>query len=149
MRYRLRVSYTTIVYVYRLLRPLRLDFIWVRSYLEVAVKKYRGPAKIKYDKNHPIVSFRCTPALKAKLDAIKKMSDKTPADILKEAVELQAASAKNSYNKGFLMAKLYFVVTYHCSKCGNVIEISSEGEKKAAAQYMQDNEWGHGECSEK
>jgi hypothetical protein len=113
------------------------------------VKKYRGPAKIKYDKNHPIVSFRCTPALKAKLDAIKKMSDKTPADILKEAVELQTPSVKNAYNKGVLLTKISCVVPYHCSSCGNVIEISTEGEKKAAAQYMQDHGWHHVDCPKK
>ena len=51
-------------------------------------KKYQSPAKIKYDKSHPVVSFRSTPDLEKKLDEIKKMSDKSVAGILKEAVGL-------------------------------------------------------------
>ena len=52
-------------------------------------KKYPSPAKIKYDKSHPIISIRVTPDLKKKLEYINKLSDKSVADILKEAVALQ------------------------------------------------------------
>ena len=37
----------------------------------MAKKKEQPPAKIKYDKSHPIVSIRLTPDLKKKLEEIK------------------------------------------------------------------------------
>ena len=107
----------------------------------MAKKKERPPAKIKYDKSHPIVSVRLTPDLKLKLDLIKKMSDKSIADILKEAVGLQTASAKAAYNKGYLTAQIKFEVDYPCSVCGKMLQIDTADEKKAAAQFMRDNGW--------
>jgi len=115
----------------------------------MAKKKYPPPAKIKYDKSHPIVSFRVTPDLKKKLEDIKMMSDKNPADILKEAVGLQTKSIKNAYTKGYLMAQIKYTVTYRCSVCGEVIEITTSKEKKEVAQYMKEQGWGHGKCVNK
>ena len=112
-------------------------------------KKYQSPAKIKYDNSHPIVSFRSTPDLEKKLDEIKKMSDKSVADIFKEAVGLQAPSTKDAYEKAYLMAKYTYLVTYRCSVCGEIIEIDTPGEKKAVAQYMKENNWGHNKCLNK
>ena len=112
-------------------------------------KKYQSPAKIKYDKSHPIVSFRTTPDLDKKLDEIKHMSDKSVADILKEAVGLQAPSAKDAYEKGYLVAKYTYLVTYKCSVCGEIMEIHTPNEKKAVAQYMKEDKWGHSKCLDK
>jgi hypothetical protein len=112
-------------------------------------KKHQSPAKAHYDEKHPIVSFRCTPALKKKLDVIKKMSDKNVADILKEAVELQAPSAKYAYKKGGLVAELTYAVHYRCSGCGKVMTINTDEEKKAAGQYMQEHGWSHASCIKK
>ena len=102
-------------------------------------KKYQSPAKIKYDKSHPIISIRVTPDLKKKLEYINKLSDKSVADVLKEAVGLQTPSAKASYNKGYLTAQIKYVVTYRCSGCGEVITIDTKKEKEAASQYMKEN----------
>ncbi len=112
-------------------------------------KKYQSPAKIKYDKSHPIVSFRTTPDLAKKLDEIQKMSDKNAADILKEAVGLQAPSTKDAYKKGYLIAQYTYLVTYKCSVCGEVMEIHTPKEKKAVAQYMEKDNWGHNKCLNK
>ena len=111
-------------------------------------KKYPSPAKIKYDKSHPIISIRVTPDLKKKLEYINKMSDKSMADILKEAVGLQTPSAKAAYNKGYLTAQIKYGVTYRCSECGEVLEITASEEKKAVLQYMKEHGWGHRKCVE-
>ena len=112
-------------------------------------KKHQSPAKIKYDKIHPVVSFRTTPDLEKKLDEIMKMSDKSVADILKEAVELQAPLTKDAYEKGYLAAKYTYLVTYKCSVCGEIIEIKAPKTKKAVTQYMEKDNWGHSECLDK
>lgn len=112
-------------------------------------KKCPPPAKLKYDKSHPIVSIRVTPDLKKKLQEIKMMSDKSPADVLKEAVGLQIHSTSDPYKKGYLTAQIYHCVTYECSVCGKPITIKTLAEKKAAAQYMKDHGWGHAECLKK
>ncbi len=112
-------------------------------------KKYQSPAKLKYDKSHPIVSFRTTPDLAKKLDEIQKMSDKNAADILKEAVGLQAPSAKDAYEKGYLAAKYTYCVAYNCSVCGEIIEIKTPETKKAVVQYMKKDNWAHNKCLNK
>ena len=115
----------------------------------MAKKKYQPPAKTKYDNSHPIISIRLTPDLKKKLEDIKKISDKSVADVLKEAVRLQTPSMRKAYTKGYREAKTKYAVTYNCSVCGKVITMSTQGERKAGAQYMKENRWAHGECLKK
>jgi hypothetical protein len=109
-------------------------------------KKHQPPAKEKYDASHPIVAFRCSLELRQKLAYIKKASDKTVGDVLKEAVGLQTPSVKAAYDKGKIMAELRCAVQYRCDKCGNYITISSDAEKKDAAAHMEANGWHHEEC---
>jgi predicted DNA-binding protein len=111
----------------------------------MAKKKHMPPAKIKYDKAHPIVSFRANAELKQKLEEIKIKSGKSLADVLKEAVKLQATTVNDAWTRGYLSAQIHHGVAYKCYKCGKVMEISTPGEQEAAAQYMQDHKWGHGE----
>lgn len=115
----------------------------------MAKKKYQPLAKTKYDNSHPIISIRLTPGLKKKLEDIKKMSDKSVADVLKEAVGLQIHSTSDAYTKGYLTAQVLYCVNYECSVCGKSITISTPDEKKAVAQYMNDHGWAHGECLKK
>ncbi len=114
----------------------------------MAKKTYPPPAKVKYDKTHPIISIRLTPDLKQKLGNLKMMSDKSVADVLKEAVGLQTPSTKNACTKGYLMAQIKYTVTYKCSICGELMEITTAEEKKHVAQYMKEHGWGHGKCVE-
>ena len=110
-------------------------------------KKAPPPAKAKYDKSHPIVSVRLSPELKQKLEMIKKLSDKSVADVLKEAVGLQTPSAKDANEKGYLTAQIKYTVTYRCSVCDGVIVIATASEKKAVAEYMKQGGWRHGKCA--
>jgi hypothetical protein len=109
-------------------------------------KKHQPPAKEKYDAGHPIVSFRCSPELKQKLEYIRKTSDKTVGDVLREAVGLQTPSVKAAYDKGKIVAELRCAVQYRCSNCGKYMTIVSDAEKKDAAAHMEANGWHHGEC---
>lgn len=112
----------------------------------MAKKKHQPPAKIKYDKTHPIVSIRVSQELKKQLDEIKQMSGKSVGDILREALEVQAPSVKHAFAEGYTRAKKDWGVTYKCSVCGGTIWITSPKEKKEAAQCMREHGWGHAEC---
>jgi hypothetical protein len=109
-------------------------------------KKHQTPAKEKYDASHPIVSFRCSPDLKQKLEYIRNASDKTVADVLREAVGLQTPSVKAAYEKGKIMAELRCAVQYRCPNCGKYMTISSEAEKQDAAAHMEASGWCHEQC---
>ena len=109
-------------------------------------KKHQPPAKIGYDSTHPIVSVRVNQELKQQLNEIKKMSGKSAGDILREALKVQAPSAKNAFRTGKNNGKSTYGVSYKCSVCGGTMWILSSEEKKAAARYMRENGWAHGNC---
>lgn len=113
----------------------------------MAKKKHVPPAKIKYDKAHPIVSIRVDQELKNKLDEIKEISGKSVGDILREALEVQLPSTKKAHTLGLTKGQHKYGVPYKCSICGGTIWITSPEEKKAAAQYMRENGWCHGKCA--
>jgi len=112
----------------------------------MAKKKQPPPAKIKYDKSHPIISIRVSQDLKKQLDEIKEMGGKSIGDILREAVGVQSKSTKTAWNRGFNPAKTRYGVWYKCSVCGGSILIESNNEKKAAAKLMRESGWRHGSC---
>ena len=109
-------------------------------------KKQPPPAKIKYDKSHPIISIRVSEDLKKQLDEIREMSGKSVGDILREAVGTQSKSVKNTWNRGHSLAKSIYGVHYKCSVCGGNILIESANEKKAAGTFMREHGWHHGKC---
>ena len=112
----------------------------------MAKKKQPPPAKIKYDKSHPIISIRVSQDLKEQLDEIKEMSDKSVGDILREAVGVQGVSIKNAWKRGVSQGKGLYGVNYKCSVCGGNILLDSHDEKIAAAKYMREHGWKHGDC---
>ena len=109
-------------------------------------KKQPPPAKLKYDKSHPIISLRVSQDLKKQLDEIREMSGKSIGDILREAVGVQSKSIKNAWNHGRSLAKSIYGVRYKCSICGGDMIIESADEKKAAARYMREHSWHHNSC---
>lgn len=109
-------------------------------------KKHQPPAKIKYDKTHPVISIRVDQVLEKELDEIKELSGKSVGDILRETVGVQKKSTKKAYNLGFTMAKRTYAVPYKCSVCGGIMLINTDAEKKAAAKLMRESDWKHGNC---
>jgi len=109
-------------------------------------KKQPPPAKIKYDKSHPIISIRVSQDLKKQLDEIREMSGKSIGDILREAVGVQSKSIKNAWNRSHSLAKSIYGVRYKCSVCGGDMIIDTADEKKAAAKLMRESGWKHTSC---
>lgn len=112
----------------------------------MAKKKQQPPAKIKYDKTHPIISIRVSQDLKKQLDEIKELSGRSIGDILREAVGVQSKSTKSAWNRGYNLAKTTYGVWYKCSVCGGSILLDSADEKKAAAKMMREARWRHVSC---
>jgi hypothetical protein len=113
-------------------------------------KVHKPPSRIKYDESHPTVSVRVDRKLYDELKELQKLTKKSLTDILREAVRKQKPWAKDAYDigqkVGYDSAKREFEVTYRCSGCGGIITITSPEARKAAAQYMRENGWGHKKC---
>jgi len=109
-------------------------------------KHHRPPSRVKYDNTHPIVSVRVEQELYKKLKNLQELSGKSVGDILREALKEQAPSAKKAHNLGYLKAMGKYRVTYRCSRCGDSMDLSTDAERKAAAEYMREHGWHHGEC---
>lgn len=115
------------------------------------------PSRIKYEQNHPTVSFRVTKELYDRLEEVKKAEGESTADVLKVGVgllnvkvseekEARTQGREEGFNEGYEMAEDLYKVTYQCRGCGKIIEVTTKEEKRAIKEYMQQNGWGHKEC---
>jgi hypothetical protein len=113
-------------------------------------KAHKPPSRIKYDESHPTLSTRVDRKLYDDVKEIQRLTNKSLTEIFKEAVRKQKPWAKDAYDlgkkDGYDSAKREFAVTYKCSVCGGTLTVTSEEEKKAAAQCMREHGWGHSKC---
>lgn len=121
------------------------------------VSKHKAPSRIKYEESHPTVSCRVSRDIYDRLVETKKVEDKSFADILKIGLQIQEVQAKKvgkakkqgwdeGYKKGYADATLRYKVTYHCSKCRQIMEVQYPNEKKAIDELMERAGWAHPEC---
>jgi hypothetical protein len=122
-------------------------------------KDKQTPSRIKYEQNHPTVSFRVSKELYERLQAAKEAEVKSIPDVLKVGVgllevmirkekEIQVQAYDEGWENGIAEAKELYSVSYPCSVCGKAIVVTSEAEKKAIRGYMHDHGWGHTKCHE-
>jgi len=109
-------------------------------------KKHQPPSRIRYNKTHPTVSIRVSRDLYDELKDLREKSGKSLGDILREALSKQAPSANKAFQRGFDKARRQFVVTYRCSRCGGIIEVTNNQEKQEIADYMRSEGWLHTSC---
>ena len=111
------------------------------------------PSRARYEQSHPVISFRVNREVYQRLQELLQKSGKSIGDLFREALGVQAASAGNAhqkgYTKGYEDAKGRYLVTYRCSVCGQIIEMTTANEKAAAAQLMREDKWAHGACVQK
>jgi hypothetical protein len=120
-----------------------------------AAEKRIPPSRIKYEQSHPTVSCRIPKVIYERLKESCKNDKKSMADILKiglGSVEERTGKGEAEYAKGYKAgyqeAERTFKITYRCSVCGEEIAITSDEEKKEAAEYMEKERWGHSACIE-
>ena len=123
-------------------------------------KKNKSPARDRYEKSHPVISFRVDKELYDRLKAVKKVEGRSMADILKAGLglievkmrkeeEIRQKAYDEGYEKGIEAAAELYEVPYPCSVCGKEIVVTTDEEKKAIAEYMREHGWGHGDCIER
>ena len=112
-------------------------------------KVHKPPSKIKYDNAHPTISIRVTRELYDQLNGIKEQSGKSLGDILREAMNQQAPSIKDAYQRGYKEAKDKFAVVFKCSVCGGNTVLTSDKGKALVANYLTEQQWGHADCFKK
>lgn len=123
-------------------------------------KLKRTPSRTRYEKSHPTVSFRISKELDDALQAVKKTEGLSNADVMKKGVglikvkvraekEIRDKAFEEGLENGFERAAEVYEVKYSCSICGREITVSTEKEKTAIRQFMQEKGWAHGECLER
>ena len=122
-------------------------------------KKNKGkpPSRIKYEAEHPTISCRVSREIYEQLINIKATEGKSFSDILKVGLSIlevkidkeshvfQRAYA-NGYEDRHRDGEAKYKVAYCCFGCGSLIDVDTEEEKEAAADYMMQNKWGHSFC---
>ena len=119
-------------------------------------KKHVPPSRARYEAENPVVSFRVTKDLHAKLEALKRWTGKSTADVFREAVGQQFDVAARVYRagrikgfrEGYEAGEREFRVNYHCRACGELIPITSAGAKAEANRLMNAEGWGHSACAQ-
>jgi len=119
--------------------------------------KKKSPSRVKYETEHPTVSFRVARDIYDKLRAVREAEGKSITDVLKVGVGLLEVKVRRERKireeaylagrlKGCVDAKAKYSVSYPCSVCGELIEVESKGEKDFIKRKMQEYGWGHSEC---
>lgn len=122
--------------------------------------KKKAPSRVRYEEAHPTVSCRISKEVYDELQEVKESEGKSFADILKIGLGIIEARMKE---EGEVRKKVYadgrkeryaeaeglYRVTYHCSICRKMIELTSKKAKQAASEYMQEHDWGHKACHQK
>jgi len=120
-------------------------------------KKNKSPARDRYEKSHPVISFRIDKEFYDRLKAVKKVEGRSMTDIMKAGlglIEVKIRTEKEIWQQGYdegqvngyELAESEYKVTYPCSICGKSIEVNTDEEKKAIATYMREHGWGHADC---
>jgi len=121
--------------------------------------KKKSPSRDRYEKNNPVTSFRLSKEDGDYSLAMRKKEGMSHADVYKVGLGLikvkirsEDEIRKEAHDKaeveGFEFSESIFKVTYPCSVCRKPIELDTPEEKKAAARYMTEHGWAHGECHE-
>ncbi len=119
--------------------------------------KKKAPSRIRYEASHPTVTCRVSKEIYDRLEAVKKAEGKSFADVLKiglniveplikKAKEARDLGWDEGFQGGYSEAERLYKVTYSCSVCGEMVELTDEEEKKAAAAYMTEAGGRHSEC---
>lgn len=117
------------------------------------VTKHKTPSRARYEAKNPVISCRVSRELCEMMKKAKEVEHKSFTDLLKIGLgkqEIQAKKIKEAgeagYKKGYADATILYKVTYHCSKCGQIIEVKHQNAKQAIDEYMREKGWSHNTC---
>jgi hypothetical protein len=125
----------------------------------VAKDKNKAPSRVRYEQANPTVSCRVSREIYDRLITIRKTQGKSFSDIMRLGlglIEPEAVKENEAYGEGYgdgwrdgmRDGEQAYKVMYHCSICGELIELVSREEKLAASRYMEEHGWRHASCHE-
>ena len=101
---------------------------------------HKPPSRIRYERSHPVVSFRIDRELNARLKYLLGLSGQSIADFFRVALERQEADQvaifQQGYQRGFEEAKERYLVTFQCCVCDKTIEVTSAECKEIAGTCL-------------
>lgn len=110
-----------------------------------------APAKKRYDRKRPVVSFRVSREQLEKFEELLRGSGLSKGRFLRQALGLQLEKKDRIYRKGrrdgFRKAKEKYKVLVWCNSCGDPILVKDDDMKlkvgNVVAQYLN---WYHKDC---
>ena len=109
----------------------------------VVKAKHKAPSKVRYDKEHPVVSIRLTSKLKDALDGLGEFSY---SDILLAGLKKLKPRVDKAYSEGYSDAEAEYAVEYPCAVCGKPIKVTSPEAKRVCRSAMVEAGWAHKSC---
>jgi len=120
-------------------------------------KKRKSPARDRYERNNPVVSFRVKRKDKDRSTASRKELGMSHGDVynaglgiievkIRSEKELKLQGYDEGYEQAAKAAEELYMVTYPCSRCGKTIIVDGPEEKEAIKRYMAEHGWSHGDC---
>ncbi len=105
------------------------------------------PSRLRYEHEHPTVSFRVPRVLYDNLKEILAINEQSFADFVKEALGAKTLNVEASYIKGYTSAKEAYLVTYRCRVCRKIVEAESSEAKAAAREFLEEiDQLEHEDC---
>lgn len=98
--------------------------------------KHKFPSQVRYEQSHPVVSCRVSREVYSKLENIKKVTGKSFADIVKEAIGVQKRGKRFQVYIGF------------CSICGKPLfwDLSQPEHQELLAKAIHNFGMHHTAC---
>ncbi len=112
-------------------------------------RKHVPPSRLKYEAAHPTVSFRLTKEEHAKLEAMRKRSGLSLAEMARRVLDIRKKELDEAYDRGFHAA--YGRFDLPCKVCGKSMhfDLKLERDAEAAAAIRQTfSTWRHTNCAE-
>lgn len=121
-----------------------------------------APSKIRYQKSHPLISFRCSIEEKDKLESMMGIEGKSLSQILREMLLNGYTDFENTYNEGYdagnkeaikagyEKGKNEWGIRIPCPICCNDLYLKpNDAWHKFIIEYVKSYGWGHVACHEK
>ncbi|MBA7646768.1 hypothetical protein ES703_54534 [subsurface metagenome] len=108
----------------------------------------KPPSRVRYEEQHPVISFRVDREFFTELRALRYESGKSYADFMKIAAGIMKPDIDEAWNNGYEEAKADYSVTFPCAVCGEEVVVVFDEAKKFCRQALIDADWGHAACHE-
>jgi len=109
------------------------------------MKKRMPPAKRRYDKRHPVISFRVSEEEEGRLRNLLEKQKKSIGQFFREALEVEERNyeeaSNRGYRKGLARARQRCAVIVNCAACRAPIAIEDEETKADLAETVERAEY--------